>query len=302
MKRVLITVLLLVCPFAWAGNELGNGGDSYAQEFAALGRRLVEQLKAKPDPRIAEGEEFEKGVEKTKISTKDKLHLGEVEVDAINYPDDYRIELNRSRWKVASPEHKTALVLHEYLGISKIDDHNYQISSTYTEVAMEGLAKPTKLEFQLRSGYTMRGLLDGYNRGTSRPDIGGSLAYRLNQNWALGLGVDSYRYGYSSSPGYHDDTMKYTLFGKYSFRPYEKLRPFVSLGGAYFRYSYSYQSTGLTMTYESPRREFGADLGFGLDYVLSRSFNIGLSVRAAGDPTRLYSVLTSGALGMTFLF
>jgi hypothetical protein len=119
---------------AQAGNELGNGGDGFAQEFTALGRQLVQSIEARPDPRIADVAPLKAAVEKTRVTTSGKLELRGAEVDAINYPAQAKIEVNRARWKEYDVRQKASLVLHEYLGIAGIDDGNYQISSAYLEL------------------------------------------------------------------------------------------------------------------------------------------------------------------------
>lgn len=119
---------------AHAGNELGNGGDSYAQEFTALGRRLVESIRSRPDPRIPDAGALAAAVDKTHVASAGKLELRGAEVDAINYPAESRIQFNRERWKEYDLRQKASLVLHEYLGVAGVDDGSYQISSAYLEL------------------------------------------------------------------------------------------------------------------------------------------------------------------------
>lgn len=119
---------------ALAGNELGNGGDSYAQEFVALGRTFVKRMREEPKgfPGI---DALSAAVEETRVLTKETVEIDGAEVDAVNFPQSKRIELNRARWRAYSTEEKSALVLHEYLGIAKIDDSNYQLSGSYSRSA-----------------------------------------------------------------------------------------------------------------------------------------------------------------------
>ena len=55
------------------------------------------------------------------------------EVDAINYPDLKKIEIHRSRWNEYGKNlrRKLPIVLHEYLGLMRLGDASYQISSEY---------------------------------------------------------------------------------------------------------------------------------------------------------------------------
>lgn len=137
MMRNLWLGMLLVSSAAWGGNELGNGGDTYAQEFVALGRGIAAKLKAEPNPKIAEIDALSKAVEETKVTTLDKVELAGAEVDAVNYPESRKIEVNRSRWKQYNAEEKASLVLHEYLGIAKVEDSRYEVSGEYSQAYAE---------------------------------------------------------------------------------------------------------------------------------------------------------------------
>jgi hypothetical protein len=115
----------------------GGGGDQYALEFVTYGTAIAGLLKntqaAKHFPEI-DIVKFEKALSKTRVETVEQLFLGSVEVDAINYPDSNLIQLNRKRWAMLQeqdPSRFYALVLHEYLGILRIDDSNYILSSSF---------------------------------------------------------------------------------------------------------------------------------------------------------------------------
>lgn len=129
-----ILIYISFSPLALAGNELGNGGDGFAQDFVATGRGMVAELRDNPDPRISDFAAFEKAVSNTHVaSTTDPLLLDGQEVDAINYPHEGRITMSRPHWGALSAEKRRALVLHEYLGICcDRSDRNYEISSSYT--------------------------------------------------------------------------------------------------------------------------------------------------------------------------
>ncbi len=130
MKAIFFLLSFVISLGALAGNEHGNGGDGYALEFMALGRKAAGEVRLHPDPRISE-DSLRKAIETTNVTTKERLELQGVEVDAINYPEQKRIELNRSRWKEYGLDQKAALVLHEYLGVIGLDDSKYEISGKY---------------------------------------------------------------------------------------------------------------------------------------------------------------------------
>lgn len=67
---------------------------------------------------------------KTLVSTVGEVRLHGRDLDAANFPELKLIIVSRSRWLQLSGDYnrKKSLVLHEYLGILKIDDSNYSIS------------------------------------------------------------------------------------------------------------------------------------------------------------------------------
>jgi hypothetical protein len=206
------------------GNELGNGGDLYAQEFTAIGRSLVERFREHSDARIPDVDALERAVNATTVATKDQLELNSAEVDAINYPDWNRIELNRKRWAEYDKEKKSALVLHEYLGIARSDDSHYQISHTFSDLSIPQ-ERRAKVDVNVRTVLGGSGYLKTYS-GNQRA-FGGSLAYRLNDSWSLGAGVDYVRE--SDPSGFYESKTFLGLFGKYDFARRGVFQPFVSL-------------------------------------------------------------------------
>lgn len=180
--------LLLLAMNAWAGNEHGNGGDSYSLEFVTLGRKMVREIRQNPDPRIPESA-LVVAVEVTDVVTKDKLELRGAEVDAINYPAQKRIELNRSRWKEYSEKQKTALVLHEYLGVIGVDDSRYEISGKYSAAASQVAGsssasfsdanQPSRFSLSLGAGLNSFGHNMGKIYSASSPSMDFRLSYAL---------------------------------------------------------------------------------------------------------------------------
>lgn len=202
MKLVVLLVLGLVAGLsALAGNEIGNGGDSYSLEFAAIGRKMVDKIRANPDPAIGDVEAFARAVNEAQVVTRDKVELGDREVDAANFPSLKRIELNRARWREYSAEEKSALVIHEYLGIAGVDDSSYQVSGSYAQVADPwprasdrrwgaslgaGVVQPTGNLGKLYSGFS--------------PSIEGRITFLINQYFAAVGGVEHWGHTYEAAP------------------------------------------------------------------------------------------------------
>jgi hypothetical protein len=117
--------------FGAAGGTSGGGGDSYSFEFVSLGYNVISSLKQDPISEINIAK-LARAVTTTRVNSKDSLTLDGNLVDAINYPDSKnpRIEISRSGWNrlANEPAEKMTLVLHEYLGILKLNDQQYQIS------------------------------------------------------------------------------------------------------------------------------------------------------------------------------
>ncbi len=130
---LLIACAIFSAQFAIAGKE-SHGGDGYAQEFVSLGRVIAKSLLSKRLvlPNV-EPERFNNHVEITQVVTVDKTVFEGAEVDAVNYHDENKIELNRKRWGQYENDikRKMMLVLHEYLGVMRTGDYHYEISKDW---------------------------------------------------------------------------------------------------------------------------------------------------------------------------
>jgi hypothetical protein len=140
--------ILLLLPFvshfalgfnSSAGGIDAGGGDAYAAEFVGLAHQLVDmatELEHSP----VDADQLKAAILETEIQTLDRVFLNGIEKDAINYPSRQLIELSRSRWDDIKDDvvRRYRLVLHEYLGILKINDEDYQISSKF----LSSLRKP----------------------------------------------------------------------------------------------------------------------------------------------------------------
>ena len=137
MRKLFVLIMTVLIPSVWAGGMVGNGGDSVIQDFNLRGIQLAAYFKAEPQVAQAAGidaEVFLQIVRKTKLESKERLELNGVEVDAINYPSERRIEISRGRW-LQSDSLKNAyfvqrrIALHEFLWVYGIADANYAVSN-----------------------------------------------------------------------------------------------------------------------------------------------------------------------------
>lgn len=136
MKKLLLLLLSLICAQAHAvGWDHGNAGDSYAAEFIMTAKDLVVHLKTLPGTEI---KEFNLtllvgAIETTTVRSEDNLiYKDGREVEAINDPDQKLIVVNRNIWRTHRADvetiHRYTFVLHEYLGIMRVNDEQYKVS------------------------------------------------------------------------------------------------------------------------------------------------------------------------------
>lgn len=153
MIACLVTLALTVGSIAKAGDWSSGGGDTTAQEFATLGYDIYRYFTWIDDQRRAEYGirslySYQQTLQETKVRSEEHVFLDGKEVDAINTPDRKEIVVNRSRWSAIQNEKDRApLVLHEYLGILRVDDTHYQHShllvGSYTPVGKLNPPVPT---------------------------------------------------------------------------------------------------------------------------------------------------------------
>ena len=108
----------------------GNGGDSIALEFTAIGRALSlnwDHFASAPFP--LSKTQFDQTLNQTRVTSVEQTLLPGREVDAINYPEASLIQVSRTRWSALGDlPKKASLVLHEYLVISGVTDDHYEVS------------------------------------------------------------------------------------------------------------------------------------------------------------------------------
>lgn len=116
------------------GGEVGNGGDAVVQEFQFLGKETVKLIPHLRTTALTYNEvkQLKGAIEGATVESKEQLFLNGIEVDAINYPSQKKIEISRSRWREpgnANRERRWALAVHEYLWLAGVDDTSYKVSS-----------------------------------------------------------------------------------------------------------------------------------------------------------------------------
>jgi hypothetical protein len=131
MRHFLAAIIFILIPSStvFAGGVTSSGGDSVAAEFTMIGRHVAEILKTHPQLGVS-ARKFARTIDRTFVISLKNTVLNGYEVEAINYPGLKKIEVNRKRWieHKDDPQHRYALVTHEFLGIMGIDDKKYQIS------------------------------------------------------------------------------------------------------------------------------------------------------------------------------
>jgi hypothetical protein len=141
LKGFIFAVFMGVASFsasnAWGESRVGNGGDSMAALFVSEADNALQLISealrsgAFTPPPSFSFQRFEQRIKTATVYTQDKTFLGNVEVDALNFPEENKIILNRSRWRTFSFDIKAKrfLVLHEYFGLANIRDGSYETSS-----------------------------------------------------------------------------------------------------------------------------------------------------------------------------
>jgi len=120
-----------------AGGIGSGGGDSAEAEFVSIGQGIAQSLRGDLGPSFPEINQsaFTQAVNSTQvIMTSLHLQLNGDDRDAINYPVDTKIEVNRPTWIKLTPANKVRLAFHEYLGIVGVEHDAYTVSSRLQSV------------------------------------------------------------------------------------------------------------------------------------------------------------------------
>jgi hypothetical protein len=137
MKSLVLCLAIFTSSISFAGGMVGNGGDAILQEFNLRGIQIAAYLKSEPAVASKYGldaAKFLDVVKKTALEGQEHLILRGVEVDAINYPSELRIQVSRTRWAATATRMDAYFVqrriaLHEYLWIYGVDDTAYVVSN-----------------------------------------------------------------------------------------------------------------------------------------------------------------------------
>ncbi|MCU1441760.1 MAG: hypothetical protein JWP85_2757 [Rhodoglobus sp.] len=139
--KTLLLLMMLASSFAFGrsdgGNEGGHGGDPYALEFSgiakAIGDKLVQEETRsgaafiKWKFKAADFQKSAKAIRYTSAESDDMVLRGQ-EVDAINFPDQNLIKVNRARWRELNFRARSQLVLHEVFGILGVERDSFEAS------------------------------------------------------------------------------------------------------------------------------------------------------------------------------
>lgn len=141
LKFGLGLILISACANNPPGPASSGGGDIAVAEFNKLSKNLS-IIFLDEDTHTDSGFEpskFKESIEVTKVTSATSLFLGTQVVDAINNPDDKTIQINQERWLALKWDEKIKLQIHEFLGILRIEDKQYELSSQLTQVALPRL-------------------------------------------------------------------------------------------------------------------------------------------------------------------
>jgi hypothetical protein len=155
LKLALSALIIFTHLSCFAGNSFGNGGDITSLEFVRYARLAIKYLNESKVPTDLEPtvKKIENSLEVVKVnSSSELLMLNGNEVDAINYPLESKIVVSRNGWKYIKQYSLFSLytfVLHEYLGVSGINDQEYSTSQKLLKV----------IDSKIRKNYSSEGLL-----------------------------------------------------------------------------------------------------------------------------------------------
>ena len=179
---------------AFCGANSGGGGDAHSIEFIQVANRMAEHIFFIPehdrlglDPKLVSETIYSVQVQ----SVDGKLELNGKSVDAINYPDEKRIEISRASWDGMDAQRRQILALHEYLGIMRIADERYQISRHVTTHRQELLNvcesddvrfREETNQFFLSKGYVAQGYTGNHTNTLSGAYLYSLRAYSIKWN------------------------------------------------------------------------------------------------------------------------
>lgn len=133
MKTLYIHWIFLIfsASFSKAGNFVGNGGDVVSAEFISVAVNSLNRIGkcggVDADQKLVI-ESLKNVVRTASVYSENTVSLKNHEVDAVNFPSNKIIVVNRTRWSQFSELEKVLLVIHEYLWLTGRDDSDYKYS------------------------------------------------------------------------------------------------------------------------------------------------------------------------------
>ena len=137
------------------GNDGPHGGDSYGSEFSIIGYEIALSL-SELNQSIVNTEKFMKAIESVIVYSDEssRVTLNSQIVDALNFPNDNIILVNRDRWRVMNLTQKIRLVFHEYLGIINSERDVYKSSVKFNQFFLSETKRLQELRIQNYYGYS----------------------------------------------------------------------------------------------------------------------------------------------------
>ncbi|MEE3077774.1 MAG: hypothetical protein VX341_00455 [Bdellovibrionota bacterium] len=137
------------------GNDGPHGGDSYGSEFSTIGYEIALSL-SELNQSIVDDEKFMKAIESVVVYSDEssRVTLNSQIVDALNFPNDNIILVNRDRWRVMNLTQKIRLVFHEYLGIINSERDVYKSSVKFNQFFLSETKRLKELRIQNYYGYS----------------------------------------------------------------------------------------------------------------------------------------------------
>jgi hypothetical protein len=175
MRTFVFCLLLLIFNQpVYATKIVGNGGDRRAIEFVDIGTTVLDTLAKSPIQGI-NVDLLNQALFNTIVeSTDEALSLNGVPKDAINYPYEKRIIFNRLAWdRQSNYLLRATFALHEYLGIMRVDDVNYQVTRSLLRGLwfVNGTDAETMIDVLQENQFAVNKAVRGVTRMTDASEI-----------------------------------------------------------------------------------------------------------------------------------
>ena len=115
---------------SYAGVGAGGGGNAIAQDFKSKALTVLDLLKTQAPAGEIDLQKLSEAIKTTDVEgTQTELFLQGAHKDCINYPDQKQILVSEKDWQSLGLVNQQFLALHEYLGILRVNDQDYQMTS-----------------------------------------------------------------------------------------------------------------------------------------------------------------------------